>query len=345
MKCAGIKEILSQYIDGMLGDRERAALEEHLSTCENCREELDSLRALVQELGALEPVKAPADFLGKIHERLAQPSLFKRLFHKLFVRFPIKIPLQLAAAVAAAFLVFSVVTLQREEKEMVQMTKMSPSKEGTEKAQFDRVAPAPKGEQQNPAGISQDSLKKRSHETREVVELVLLVEPGGRSGLNERAVSLKATPATEEEVREERTDSTPRRKAMTRKAPARSAMEEERFVEGAGSTAPQVSRGNGWKDETAIPSSPVDNISSALEKLVVQNKGNVLRVAYDSVSGRLDSVVAEIPGTQYEPFLRELAYLASLRVLSPAPSDKVPEKVRVRIRFLSSEEGRSGPKW
>jgi len=65
MECAGVKKLLSEYIDGSLDAQAGAAVKDHVSTCKGCKEELASLSAMVEALGSLEPVKAPADFLEK----------------------------------------------------------------------------------------------------------------------------------------------------------------------------------------------------------------------------------------------------------------------------------------
>lgn len=54
--------MLSEYIDGELEPGARAALEEHLSGCPTCTEELESLRATVQMIRRMPEVEAPRSF-------------------------------------------------------------------------------------------------------------------------------------------------------------------------------------------------------------------------------------------------------------------------------------------
>ncbi|MBW2641389.1 MAG: zf-HC2 domain-containing protein, partial [Deltaproteobacteria bacterium] len=50
MDCAAILDLLSEYIDGTLDVQTRTAVEKHIAVCENCKQELASLRAIVDEL-------------------------------------------------------------------------------------------------------------------------------------------------------------------------------------------------------------------------------------------------------------------------------------------------------
>lgn len=112
MECRKVKEWLSEYLDGMLDEEASALVQTHLSECADCRKEYASLKALVRELGTMEAVSPPADFLDRIHERMEEPSWFSKLMHTLFVPLRFKIPLEFAAVALVAVVIFSLLNVQ-----------------------------------------------------------------------------------------------------------------------------------------------------------------------------------------------------------------------------------------
>ena len=61
-RCSGTRGALSSYVDGRLNPDEEARMEEHLSTCRGCREDLESLRATVALLRNLPEVTPSRSF-------------------------------------------------------------------------------------------------------------------------------------------------------------------------------------------------------------------------------------------------------------------------------------------
>jgi hypothetical protein len=61
---------LSDYIDGELDAHEQAATEQHLATCESCRETVAQLRRVVERASALEPRMPERDLWSGIAERI-----------------------------------------------------------------------------------------------------------------------------------------------------------------------------------------------------------------------------------------------------------------------------------
>lgn len=117
MDCKKTQRYLSEYIDAVLDESVRMAVEIHLSQCPACRAELASLKAVVEELKAIQPAMAPDNFLTDLHTRMEQTSFLKKLFQMMFVPFRIKIPLELAAATVLAVFIFFIVRTPDIKKE------------------------------------------------------------------------------------------------------------------------------------------------------------------------------------------------------------------------------------
>lgn len=51
--CREVVELVSDYLEGGLGDRDRALFEEHLAVCDGCSAYLDQMRATIRVAGTL----------------------------------------------------------------------------------------------------------------------------------------------------------------------------------------------------------------------------------------------------------------------------------------------------
>jgi len=162
MECARIKERLSEFIDGTLDAQTRVLVENHVSTCSDCKAELASLSALVEELGALEKVQAPADFLEKIHEKMEPRAGFYRIMRKLFVPFHIKIPLELAAAATMAILVVTVLNIQQVRKEATHIPEVANFERFDREPEAGHEAPAFREDVKRPASVFDQAIVRPS---------------------------------------------------------------------------------------------------------------------------------------------------------------------------------------
>lgn len=70
MTCARTRDRLSAWLEGELGDSERARVRAHLTDCEGCRGELDGLKRTVEQLRQLEQGEAPAHLANRVIARL-----------------------------------------------------------------------------------------------------------------------------------------------------------------------------------------------------------------------------------------------------------------------------------
>jgi predicted anti-sigma-YlaC factor YlaD len=66
------EELLAGYADGSLSDRERAAVESHLSTCARCREESGLAMRAVATLNELDDVPVPVGVMSPVTAELAR---------------------------------------------------------------------------------------------------------------------------------------------------------------------------------------------------------------------------------------------------------------------------------
>lgn len=106
MDCVKLKKLLSAYMDGELDARTHEAVQTHLQKCEDCKEELLSLKEMVREMGSLDDLKAPTGFMEKVHERIENPSWPERIRSLLFFPAKSKIPVEIAALTTTAVLIF-----------------------------------------------------------------------------------------------------------------------------------------------------------------------------------------------------------------------------------------------
>jgi|GEM_PF-1886095 len=122
MECSRVSSLLSRYIDGDLTPESRRMVDEHLSGCERCSADLDEMAGAVRALSSLERVAAPQGFLGRVHERLEEPSRARRFLRSLFSPARIKLPLEAAGLGIAILLIVFVhrETVTFKEKALVQ---------------------------------------------------------------------------------------------------------------------------------------------------------------------------------------------------------------------------------
>lgn len=115
MECRKIKKELSAYLDGMLDEPMRHRVEVHLQSCAQCREALETIKALVLNLGALPAMPAPADLLEKIQARRKARSSFILKMQALLKAFAQRPSLKLAAVTITAVLVVFLFNIQQKE--------------------------------------------------------------------------------------------------------------------------------------------------------------------------------------------------------------------------------------
>lgn len=175
MDCANIQRHLSEYMDGVLDAQTQDRVEKHLSSCKECREELELLKALIHDLENLPRVKAPDDFLEQLHERMNARFNFRDYIKGLSRIFQMRIPLQIAAATAMAVLIFAIVYSPRPGERVSNMpvNQVHEALEKQEKETMTASAPAeikaemPSEPAAQPAGGKDLDLKKQEVQVAE----------------------------------------------------------------------------------------------------------------------------------------------------------------------------------
>jgi hypothetical protein len=317
MECAEIKELLSEYIDGVLDKKTTGIIDEHLLTCQACQEEFVSLKSLIEALGSLESVEAPENFLEKLHERLEEPSKFRKVVRTLFVPGRIKIPLQFATAAAMAVLIFSILNIQQPEERLISLTEDSKDISTAEKtSMLYRSMP-----------VHEETTAAQPIEKRKIVELALLLKAEEPSRAYPAKASIEAAPAPGEAERKRRVtppatlDAEPTMEALGKKAQGQGlAVEEMATLKG----QPQ----NSFKYS--------DDVFSRVRALIEHVNGKVLSVEYEKQTGRPETLHGEVPARQYRSFLEELAKIATLQKPPPELLEKGEEWIQIRIRFIPS---------
>ncbi len=72
MRCEDIVQQISDYLDGALDQGATKTLEQHLSTCEACRDELEAVRQTIALMNDIDEVAPPTDLLDRIHAQIEQ---------------------------------------------------------------------------------------------------------------------------------------------------------------------------------------------------------------------------------------------------------------------------------
>jgi hypothetical protein len=336
MECSQIRELLSEYMDGMLDKETAGVVEKHLETCKDCRKELASLRAISEELGSLEAVEPPADFLKKVHERIEQRSLVSRVFRGIFIPTRLKIPFQLATAAAMAVLVFSLFNVIQSEKQIIGVPFQSEKARVEKPHATDSLEPAPVERTYHAQPTLQKAAIPEKLAERKPVELVLLLRREVPSTVYSPGVGPEAedaetgTRALEEE--KPSADQTPlgkRAKQAARKAESTTALTDEIRQP----PVPPNEKFVGSKDVEAGKSPSSLQALSTLHRLIESEGGGVLVKGNEEV-GQPQYLTAEIPAKNYRSFLDKLGRLGVLRSSPSAIPSGDREMIQVRIRLI-----------
>ncbi len=74
ISCSDAKNLINDYIDGLLNEKDCSSFEEHISCCENCHHEYDMMKSMVNDLDHSK-ASLPVDFTKKMHIALVNNQL------------------------------------------------------------------------------------------------------------------------------------------------------------------------------------------------------------------------------------------------------------------------------
>jgi hypothetical protein len=97
--CKDIKNILPLYLDNLLSDADKRAVEEHLKSCPRCGKALAQLQKTGKLVDSLAEVEPPPWFKQKIMAKVREESKKKNFAQKWFYPLRIKIPIQVFATI------------------------------------------------------------------------------------------------------------------------------------------------------------------------------------------------------------------------------------------------------
>jgi hypothetical protein len=183
MNCDRIKEKLNEYIEDTLPAHWKDLVREHLSTCANCSEELESLKAYLETLGSLEKIEAPENFLKSVHERLERKQGFKfnlkikkDVVQKIFAPFKKKLTLKIAGAVVIVFLVIFIAKIMQQSGQMPTVATLPKGEIAVDEAVKEKKE-TPLAIEAKKDKTTADSIVSKS----KPVELILLIKPESES--------------------------------------------------------------------------------------------------------------------------------------------------------------------
>lgn len=325
MECSHIKGLLSDYIDGMLEKETRALVEAHLSACEACRAEHDALKALVQELGSMEPVAPSADFLERLHDRMDRRSPVSSLIRTLFVPMRFKIPLEFAAVAIVAVIIFSLVNVPFDAYKAPQepLQKLERKAMG-EKASSKGLSRTTREEAFAPSAPQESDMAKRPEKGRALPELAIFITPK-RTGRVMKSKALQAPPQPAWEQERQRAAG-----ALLPDAERADRMQME-AEPGSGASLPE---------DKAPPSlASAHEVTQMVRNAVVTAGGEILpgeetrqKSMRQDATGQ--EVIASIPAKNYPFLMEKLHALGTLQVPGEGPSQEQEGPLQLRIKVL-----------
>jgi len=72
MDCDEFVEVVTEYLEGKLGEGDRANFEKHLALCDSCRDYLEQMKLTLRATGKLRAEELPAEALEELLQAFRQ---------------------------------------------------------------------------------------------------------------------------------------------------------------------------------------------------------------------------------------------------------------------------------
>lgn len=344
MKSRHVRDKLSEYIDGMLNEKEASAVKEHLDLCLDCMEAYEEMVKIIGHMTEMEKLETPESFLERVHERMEKQSSLQRLIKGLFFPLKIKVPLELAGVAAAALLVIYIVGIRGKqhiyELAYVQrspspaMLKEQASDIGSE---VDEATPPIKKVQPESELEEENESKKR--DKRIGVEKTVVPREKDLSALAPQEKKMEDRVETEEAMPR---DKILQERKERRPEPQKDVIEDEAHIE---AETPRVAMAQ-RREEPALEL--VDKEKGELEKdaftkpitreqyvqdIIVGLGGKIIESEHDEDTKVLESITIEIPANNYPKLIQILEERGDILKPYPAIKEKDQKTVRIRLRL------------
>ncbi len=108
MNCDQVQERASEYLEGVLDPGDYRAVQDHLSGCARCHDEVEALSRTIRAVTNLPPLEPPPGFsrrvMAHVREKAERPSIWGRLFLPLRIKIPIHVVTLLIVSGLALYL-------------------------------------------------------------------------------------------------------------------------------------------------------------------------------------------------------------------------------------------------
>lgn len=351
MTCKEMERLLAGLIDGALSAEERGRVEEHLRSCEPCRNAFADLKRsddLVKRLGEVEP---PPWLKTRVMARVREEAQGRQsILRKLFFPLHIKVPIQALVTVLVAVVAWNVyrtgetdfrqaapppVVIQDARKaeapqEKATAVEGAKKEEGPASREKKAFAPTATGEgrEERKAGPARDAAQADAVGTARLPEEAAGKVASSKDEENPQSAGAVARQETDRGLEA----SEPQRKQKALKAPLGAAPGEATKGEAAPAAAPMLSANLSARPDLDITVRAKDPLAAAGEAEEALRKIGARSIERKTREGQV-TLTARIRPEHLDAFREKIASLGKLsESAAAAPRPGVPLAIRLEIR-------------